>query len=114
MNAQPAFESHYLETNEAKIMYETDTKVPNGAIITINKEDHTLGNLLRAQLLRDEKVIFAGYKVPHPLEHKVVLRVQTAPDYTPLVAVNGALTDLMSEFSLMEERLKECLESHHQ
>ena len=27
---------------------EKDTKVPNAAIFTFNKEDHTLGNMLRA------------------------------------------------------------------
>jgi len=37
--------------------------------------------IFHRQLLRDPQVLFAGYKVPHPLEHKFVLRVQTIPDY---------------------------------
>ena len=40
------------------------------------QEDHTLGNMIRHQLLKDPNVIFAGYKNPHPLEHKIILRVQ--------------------------------------
>lgn len=31
----------------SRITIEKDTKVPNAAIFTINKEDHTLGNAIR-------------------------------------------------------------------
>ena len=41
--------------------------IPSSSIFTFNKEDHTLGNLLRSQLLKSPHVRFAGYKVPHPL-----------------------------------------------
>lgn len=30
-----------------RITIEKDTKVPNAAVFTINKEDHTLGNAIR-------------------------------------------------------------------
>ena len=58
------------------------------------------------QLLKDPQVIFAGYKCPHPLEHKFVLRVQTTSDYTPQEALQNAITDLLSEMSLLEERFR--------
>jgi DNA-directed RNA polymerase subunit L len=32
--------------------------------------------MLTAQLLRDPRVLFAGYKVPHPLENSFVLKIQ--------------------------------------
>ncbi|MCL4152259.1 UNVERIFIED_CONTAM: hypothetical protein GTU68_054200 [Idotea baltica] len=32
--------------------------------------------MVRMQLLRDPNVVFAGYKNPHPLEHKAILRIQ--------------------------------------
>ena len=51
-------------------------------------------------------MLFAGYKHPHPLEHKIVLRVQTTPDYSPQEAFTNAITDLISEVSLLEERFK--------
>ena len=62
--------------------------------------------IFHRQLLRDPQVLFAGYKVPHPLEHKFVLRVQTTPDYSPQEAFTNAITDLISEVSLLEERFK--------
>jgi len=33
-------------TPSNRISFQKDTKVPNAAIFTVNKEDHTLGNLL--------------------------------------------------------------------
>ena len=47
MNAPPTFESFLLFDGEKKITREQDTKVPNAAVFTINKEDHTLGNMIR-------------------------------------------------------------------
>ena len=71
MNAPPTFESFILFDGEKKITREQDTKVPNAAIFTLNKEDHTLGNMIRHQLLKDPNVIFSGYKNPSPFENKV-------------------------------------------
>lgn len=109
MNAPPTFESFLLHEGEKKIVKELDTKVPNAAIFTVNKEDHTLGNMIRNQLLKDPHVLFAGYKNPHPLEHKFVLRIQTTSDYSPQEAFMNAITDIISELSLFEERFKEAL-----
>jgi len=48
----------------------------------MNLEDHTIGNLIRMHLLKNKEVKFAGYKVPHPLEPKVEIKVQTVKDNT--------------------------------
>lgn len=50
--------------------------------------------------------MFAGYKHPHPLENKILIRVQTTADYTPQDALKNAITDLISELSLLEERFR--------
>ena len=47
MNAPPRYESFLLEEGEKKIEIEKDTKVPNAAVFTLNKEDHTLGNMIK-------------------------------------------------------------------
>lgn len=107
MNAPATFESFLLLDGEKKIQVDKDTKVPNAAVFTISKEDHTLANMLRAQLLKDPQVIFAGYKIPHPLEHKVILRAQTAThDYTPTQAIENAIKDLIFEMDMLEDRVK--------
>lgn len=50
--------------------------------------------------------MFAGYKVPHPLEHKVVLRVQTTGAVSPHEALTTAFTDLMHELNDLDAKFK--------
>ena len=64
--------------------------MPNAAIFTINKEDHTLGNLIRHQLMKDPNVLFAGYRNPSPFVNQILIRVQTTSDYTPQVEALGS------------------------
>ena len=62
-----------------------------------SEEDDTLGNLIRSKLLEDSEVIFAGYKVPHPLTRSVQVRVQTmgTPAQDSLaIAVDSIVEDL--------------------
>lgn len=68
-----------------------------------------LSSYNNSQLLKDPKVLFAGYKLPHPLEHKFVIRIQTTSNYSPEDAYMNAITDLMSELSLFEERFKDAI-----
>jgi DNA-directed RNA polymerase II subunit RPB11 len=75
-NAQDRTECWYIEPDGKQVSYEPDEKTPNCGTITIVKEDHTIANLLRHQLLSQDKVRFAGYQMPHPLQHKVLVRVE--------------------------------------
>lgn len=111
MNAPSAFDTFLLWEGESKVIMEKDTKVRNAAIFEVRKEDHTLGNMIRMQLLKDPKVLFAGYKVAHPLEHKFTLRIQTEGDYTPMDALINAINDLHAEISLLNDRFKEAIEA---
>jgi DNA-directed RNA polymerase II subunit RPB11 len=59
-----------------------------------------------SQLLSNEAVIFAGYKVPHPLEPYFILKVQTNGAFTPSQVLLDAcsalirmINDLKSQFS---------------
>ena len=47
MNAPERFKAFLLDDGEKKIEIQKDMKVPNAAVFTFNKEDHTLGNLLK-------------------------------------------------------------------
>lgn len=54
-----------------------NTKQENCLTYRIELEDHTLGDLLRIFLLKEDDISFAGYKVPHPLEDVLEIKVQT-------------------------------------
>lgn len=76
-------------------------------MIKFEREDHTLANLLRAQLLKDDKVIFAAYKVEHPLFANFILRIQTEDDYTPKEALRNACSSLISELDIIKTKFKD-------
>lgn len=63
-------------------------------VFFVRNEGHTLGNLVRMQMLKYEQVRFAAYKVPHPLKHKMVLRVQSTSNTTPRSCVVHAIDAL--------------------
>lgn len=46
-------------------------------ILTINKEDYTLGGLITEALKRDDRVVFAACKVCHPHECRVDVYMST-------------------------------------
>ncbi|KAL7474551.1 hypothetical protein ACHAW6_000523 [Cyclotella cf. meneghiniana] len=67
-----------VKIKRAEIPFELrGTGPPTSRTFVLGDEDHTLGNALRHVLIRDPRVSFAGYCVPHPSEPVVHLRVQT-------------------------------------
>ncbi|KAG5187752.1 putative DNA-directed RNA polymerase II 13.6 kDa polypeptide [Tribonema minus] len=107
MNAPERSESWRLNEGEEKVDYEPDTKIPNAGNFIIKKEDHTLGNLIRMQLLQDRQVRFAGYLMPHPLENIMRVKVQTNGEVTPMDALSTAIEDLTSEVDNLTQRFAE-------
>lgn len=62
-------------------------------------EDHTIGNIVRMNLLKDKQnVIFAGYKKGHPLINNVEVKVMSKPD-EPRVALVRCLKEIRDQVS---------------
>eukprot|EP00602_Paraphysomonas_sp_CaronLab_P006932 CAMPEP_0185024712 /NCGR_PEP_ID=MMETSP1103-20130426/7893_1 /TAXON_ID=36769 /ORGANISM="Paraphysomonas bandaiensis, Strain Caron Lab Isolate" /LENGTH=57 /DNA_ID=CAMNT_0027557749 /DNA_START=37 /DNA_END=207 /DNA_ORIENTATION=+ len=55
MNAPERFTSWRWDDEDEgqKLQFIPDTKMPNAGLFVLGKEDHTMGNLIRIQLLRD-------------------------------------------------------------
>ncbi|KAL8857086.1 MAG: hypothetical protein Q9178_006378 [Gyalolechia marmorata] len=100
-NVPNRFELFLLGDGEKKVVEEPDTRVQSASVFTFNKEDHTLGNMLRSRLLQSPHVQFSGYKVPHPLFSKFELRVQTDGSITPRQALLQACKDLVTDLGLL-------------
>jgi DNA-directed RNA polymerase II subunit RPB11 len=64
-------------------------------------------SLTERQLLHDEKVTFAAYRVPHPLEHNVVVRVQTEDGYEPKQAVINAANALLVQLTQLRSNFEQ-------
>ncbi|KAJ5728648.1 uncharacterized protein N7483_003156 [Penicillium malachiteum] len=95
------YEAILLAPGEKKIDVEVDTRMPNAAIFTFHKEDHTLANLLRTRLLKHPNVTFSAYRVPHPLTPSFELRVQTDGEITPRAAVIASCNSLIKELGII-------------
>lgn len=99
------------DAGERKIEYTTDTKTTNAGKFRFNKEDHTVGNTLRMQLLRDPNVKFAGYIHPHPLVNFIELKVQTtSSNVAPTEVLSNAIEDLGSETDHLMDAFQEALD----
>ena len=84
--------------DETKLKFKPETKRPNAGTFLLIKEDHTLGNLIRLQLLRDTSVRFAGYRMPHPLIFDTEVRVETMDSKVqPINVFDAAIADLLLE-----------------
>jgi DNA-directed RNA polymerase II subunit RPB11 len=113
MNAPERSASFLLDedSGELKITYSSDTKVSNAGTFRFNKEDHTVGNLLRMQLLRDPSVRFAGYIHPHPLVHYIDLKIQTnSSTVAPVEVLSSAIEDLANETDHLITQVQEAME----
>lgn len=102
MNAPDRFELFLLAEGENKLVIDPDTKSPNAIVVTFNKEDHTLGNLIRAELLHDDKVLFAAYKVEHPFFAVFKMRIQTVEGYDPKDALKNACNSIISKLAVFK------------
>ncbi|KAK3244227.1 hypothetical protein CYMTET_46153 [Cymbomonas tetramitiformis] len=113
MNAPNRHERFVVPEGEKKVEYVKDTKVQNAARFICNREDHTLGNIVRMQLHRDPNVTFSGYQIPHPLTPKVNVQVQTTKDSTPIRAFDESLTELVEEITTIKDVFQAELKNHH-
>ncbi|KAJ7666221.1 DNA-directed RNA polymerase II [Mycena polygramma] len=103
MNAPNRHELFVLEDGEKALEVTEDTKIPNAATFKIVKQDHTLGNMLRAQLLASPNVL---YKTPHPLHPYFLLKIQTDGSATPAAALEAAASRLIATLSALEGKFR--------
>ena len=62
--------------------------------------------MLYSHIQRQKGVTFAGYRMPHPLEHKFVLKVQTEKPLTPSQALEKTVDRLIGDLASLEERVR--------
>ena len=87
-------------------------QVTNAGTFRFNKEDHTVGNLFRMQLLRDPSVRFAGYLHPHPLVYYIDLKIQTNNStVAPVEVLSSAIEDLANETDHLMNQFQEAKEN---
>ncbi|KAI6168453.1 DNA-directed RNA polymerase [Pisolithus thermaeus] len=76
----------------------------SAATYQIFDETHTMGNALRWMIMKNPKVQFCGYSVPHPSENLIQLRIQMYDGLSSLNALLEALDNLDGVCESVEER----------
>ncbi|KDD76855.1 hypothetical protein H632_c85p0 [Helicosporidium sp. ATCC 50920] len=95
-NAPDRYEKFVVPEGVKKISFERDTKVTNAGTFTIQREDHTIGNAIRCRALEDKNVVFTGYKVPHPLEYQMLVKILTNGKKSPIQVMQESLQHISS------------------
>eukprot|EP00762_Andalucia_godoyi_P008685 ANDGO_00450.mRNA.1 DNA-directed RNA polymerase II subunit rpb11 len=93
--------------DEIKLEYREEKGIRNAAAIKIIKEDHTFAHLIRCALLQDMDVIFAGYRVPHPLEYVIEINVRTTDRTNPRDAFLKALDKVQRDVTNLAQNFDE-------
>lgn len=97
--------SHDPNLNRVKL--EKDPGISNCYTFTILKEDHTLGNLLTQELLNEPRVLFAGYRIVHPMSDLIVVRVNVNDNIDqPEELVKETIERLCSDFKNLSNQLE--------
>ena len=101
--------------NDNLVEYKDDTRIPNAGTFKIKEEDHTLGNLLKDELLRDKKnVLFSGYKKPHPLEKYIEVKIQTIEEKHPIEVFRQAVTSIMEVNTKLRKNFEDIMKNRAQ
>ncbi|GAB1599818.1 DNA-directed RNA polymerases I and III subunit RPAC2-like [Argonauta hians] len=75
----------------------------------LHNEDHTLGNSLRYVIMKDPRVEFCGYGVPHPFDKQINFRIQTKATPAVEVLVDG-LNNLNSLCKIVLDKFEESVD----
>ena len=85
-------------------------KIPPSASPLAHLTEYAATSLCRRQLLEDTEVTFGGYRIQHPLEPAIQVKVQTKSDNPgPVQAIDQALSTLEKELDTFERRFTEAL-----
>lgn len=84
-------------------------KTDHELVIHIKGESHTLGNLIAKTAMANPHVVFASYRIPHPLRESMELIIEVEKGYPidkVLMEIIGNIKEKLSRFKrLVEEKL---------
>jgi DNA-directed RNA polymerase subunit L len=105
-NAPNPLDTVIVPVHLKKVNFYKDEKKLHCGYVKIEREDHTLGNIIHHKISQNRKVIFSGYKKTHPLENFILLKIMTDGTLSPLRALENVLYEIYSELSLLEDITK--------
>ncbi len=91
---------------DIRVIKKTDTEL----VLEIKGEDHTLGNLIVKEALKHPSIVYASYRIPHPLQDKMelYLTIREGNDFSKvLTEIVSNIKKYLIEFKKeVEEKIK--------
>lgn len=103
----PELEEEYLDMNYSSTEMNT-------LHLKIRGEGHTLGNLLADKFYNDPRCTFSAYKVPHPLEEVLELKITARKDVPVVNLLKETLKNLSQDVSSLLSDVQQSKESKQQ
>ena len=74
--------------------------------LSLEGEDHTIGQFLKEELYKDENIKVASFRIKHPLIGTPELLVETNGKEDPKKAILAAIKRMSSQFDKLNEQVK--------
>jgi DNA-directed RNA polymerase subunit L len=87
---------------EIKILEETKNKLK----FVVKDEDHTVLNMLKEELWKDENVKISAYRIDHPLVGVPEMTVEATQGNNPRKAISDAVKRLNKKLDKLQEEFK--------
>lgn len=78
-------------------------------LIIVNKEDHTLGNLISRGLQQHENIDFAGYNMTHPLDKKVNIHYKLS---NKKILIKKVLEEVVEYYSVLFNEINKLIKKN--
>ncbi len=81
----------------------------NEIIIVIEGEDDTIGNLIAKSAVQHPNVVYATYRIPHPLERKVEIIISVDKNADLGATVSEIINSIKSQLEEFKKKIDEVL-----
>ena len=78
-------------------------------IEVLDEDKHTIPNLIVKYLLNDERVEYAGYRIPHPLVGYPRIIVRTKEKYKPIDVLKYTIQRILKDIDEFEKAFQKVL-----
>ncbi|KAL1237602.1 DNA-directed RNA polymerases I and III subunit [Trichinella spiralis] len=101
-----------VEDQKIKVSYPKGSYSPHCQSFTIEKEDHTLGVVLRFIISKYPEVRFCSYNVPHPMEDRILLHIETDKSVSAVDIFKRGLKQASFIFETLKTKVEEAVSKY--
>ncbi|KHN70575.1 subunit Rpb11 of RNA polymerase II [Ordospora colligata] len=94
-------------SDQSKVLMSYVGSTRNTVELKIYNETHTLGSMLSERLLEDKRCLFSAYKIDHPTDSHLLLRITAEREYPVKNLLLDTLRKIEEDTASLIYQLKE-------